>query len=108
MSSGDEGVWSLEPYVDTEDHDVRPLRSFSLVEVAEFGEYVAGMGGLGANKFGFCTPKLSAVLRFACVYVYDSDSEGDEMDRAMVLTVPARFLGGGWSDGEFMPSELTR
>ena len=74
---------------------MRPRRSLS------FGVNADCIADPGVKSPGFCTPRLSAVLLFACVYVYASVSIGDDAESAMLLTVPARFRGGGCNDGEF-------
>ena len=106
-SSGeDDAVCSFDAKDDIEDHDARPRLSFGRPETGD-----AGIGGLELSRpvpvlvFFRFTPRLSAVLPFACAYAIGAPSV--ELETAMELTVPARLRGGGWRDCEPM-SELTR
>lgn len=73
---------------ETEDHDARARRSLGRADAGD-----AVNDGLGLSKFGFFTPKLSAVLPLPCEYVIWPESA--EVETAMELTVPARLRGGG-------------
>lgn len=99
-SSGEDGGCSFDAHEDTEDHDARARRSLGRVDDGDDDNC-----GLGARRLGFLMPRLSAVLPFACEYVYAAASVV-AVDTVSELTVPARFRGGGCRDCEPI-SELT-